>query len=116
MKLVSKPTSVSRDVFVVPVSGFFADPDEGVGVVHLPDAFHAAEPQARLKIIADWQRELAAVHARAFVDLYQATMAATAGLAPALRRQAFSQACRGVGQTWPPEVAAMLQRDLGTDQ
>jgi hypothetical protein len=108
--------SVPNDVFVVPVSGFFADPEEGVGVVHLPDAFHAAAPQARLKIIADWQRGLAAIHAAAFVDFYKATMASTSGLPASQRRQVFNQACKSIGQSWTPEVAAMLQRDLGTEQ
>ncbi len=104
---------VSPEVFLVPVNGFFADPDNGVGWVHMPDAFHEVDPPARLKIIAEWQRALAGLQTAAFMELYQRTLDSTHGQPPAVRRQAFDRACKAVGQSWPPEVGELIQRDLG---
>lgn len=98
------------DGFELPVSGLFADLDAGTGTVHLPDDFEAASPQARLHILADWQRGLARARLRAFEQLYEQVCERhrMADADELLRR--FGEACGALGQEWPPEMAARLQR------
>lgn len=49
------------DAFQLPMLGLYADLEAGCGSVLLPDEFHQAEPALQRRILADWQRGLAAL-------------------------------------------------------
>jgi hypothetical protein len=78
--------------------------------VHLPDDFAEATPQAQLNVLADWQRGLAQARLRAFEQLYAQLCERHrfAGNNEVLKQ--FHRACQEIGQEWPPELAARLQR------
>jgi hypothetical protein len=105
----SQFSDLYEDSFVMPVSGLFADLDTGHGTVRLPDEFGATPAQVQLALLADWQRGLVQAQLRAFEQLYAEIQARNCfATAEELARQ-FAQACRELGQAWPPEFAARLQ-------
>ena len=96
------------DGFVLPMAGLFGDLDVGSGCVRLPDDFHAAPASVQLDLIADWQRGLARARLQAFEQLYAEVRARHRFASSAELAGHFQQACRALGQEWPPELAARL--------
>jgi len=97
------------DSFPLPLGGLFADLDTGEGALQLPDEFLQAPPQVQLQLIADWQRGLARLRLAAFERLYADLRARHRGASAEEIAQRFQQACRRLGQAWPPEMAGRLQ-------
>jgi len=105
----SQFSDLHEDSFVMPVSGLFADLDTGQGSVQLPDEFAATPAQVQLALLADWQRGLVQAQLRAFEQLYAEIQARNCFATADELAQRFAEACRELGQAWPPEFAARLQ-------
>jgi len=60
-----------HEAFQLPVNGFFADLEVGEGSFHMPEEFHDASLEARIKILADWQQHIAAAQHRLVQQLVQ---------------------------------------------
>jgi hypothetical protein len=97
-----------NEYFAVPMPGLFADMAAGVGSLSLPDEFHAAPARCQLDVIADWQRGLAEVRRRAFEQLYAEVRAKHRFASAAELRGHLDEACRELGQEWPPELGTRL--------
>ena len=82
----------------MPYSGLFADPDFGVGLVQMSDAFEAIEPAQRIQILADWQRGLAELRVKAFECLVERELLATRGQAPEQRLERLRAVASALGQ------------------
>ncbi|MEW6704496.1 MAG: hypothetical protein AB1430_06555 [Pseudomonadota bacterium] len=103
------PSDLGDESFMLPIAGLFGDLDTGAGTVQLPDAFFAASPQVQLNLAADWQRALAQLRLRAFEQLYRELAYRHRFDGPEEVARRFSDACRQLGQEWPPELAQRLQ-------
>jgi hypothetical protein len=104
----SQFSDLHDESFVLPVSGLFADLDTGLGSVRLPDEFHATPARVQLGLIAEWQRGLAQARLQAFEQLYAEVQARHCFATAEELAQRFAEACREIGQAWPPELAARL--------
>ncbi len=65
----------SEEAFQLPLSGLYADVDAGVGSIRLNDEFADCDVVNQLRIVQDWQRNLASVQAKVLRTLFKSRFA-----------------------------------------
>lgn len=111
MKLLSSNVSeISDEPLMLPSAGLFTDESLGLGHVHLPDDFHALEPELRLGILSGWRKGMEAAWRQSLVALFRARPddSATRGLPE--RIEAFRDHCRKHNIEVPTDFGVALQQ------
>lgn len=90
---VRRPGTSDPDEFQMPLSGLYADLELGRGSVRLGDEFLACSSLARLELLRDWQRSLAAYREDAMKQFAAELTGGSPGLAASERAALVRSAC-----------------------
>lgn len=97
-----------EDLFFLPANGLYADWDSARGCVRLPDEFADASAFAQIKLLGDWQREMAAQQAAAILALFGHVEAAMGNLSRAEKIAQFRVICADEGVDCAESITALL--------
>lgn len=65
----------AEEIFQIPLSGLYADVDAGSGSVRFNDEFEDCNVINQLRIVQDWQRDLASMQAKVLRTLFKSRFA-----------------------------------------
>jgi len=81
------------DEFQLPMSGLYADLEQGRGSIRLTDEFLDCPSLVKLELLRDWQRSLAGYRRAAMTQFAHELTGGTTGLAAGERLELFRSAC-----------------------
>jgi hypothetical protein len=94
----------------LPIPGLFADLDARTGSVAMVDEFLEAPPAARIAVIQQWTRALAALKDSAIVETFREFAAPLPELTIVEQIERFRHHCSSEGLSCPSDFAVLLQR------
>lgn len=100
-----------EEEFQLPLSGLYADVDAGRGSIRFDDSFDDCDVVNQLRIVQDWQRDLADIGARVLARLFR-TRFATLPVSRDEQVARFTRYCARLGLDCPSELAAGLAAPL----